>query len=105
MATISFVPAASSGVEVSDEVVQEVEETYAFLTANPNQKAQAKFGSVNEKNSWLRQVRAYAAGREGGALKFRLLPDKANALPDTEIYFRLTADLPANGARNDIKHA
>jgi hypothetical protein len=105
MASISFVAAASSGVEVSEETVEEVEETYAYLNANPNQKAQAKFATVAEKNSWLRQVRAYCLGREAGALSFRLLPDKAKALPETEIYFRLTANLPANGARNDVTHS
>jgi hypothetical protein len=105
VATITFVPAASSGVEVTEEVVEEVEAAYAYMTANPNFKGQAKFGSVSEKNSWLRQVKAYTAGREAGALKFRLLPDKAKVLSDTEFYFRITADLQANGARTDVQHA
>lgn len=107
MAQIGFVPAnTSAGVEVSEETVQEVEQAYEFLRNNPDQKGYAKFADKDEKNGWLRQVKAYTKGREAGALSFRLLPDKAKALDsDVEIYFRITADLEANGARNDVTHA
>lgn len=106
MATIGFVEAATtSGVEVSEETVAEVEQAYEYLRTNPNKKGHAKFADKAEKLSWLRQVRAYCQGREQGALTFRLLPDKAKTLPETEIYFRITANLEANGARTDVSHA
>jgi hypothetical protein len=105
MATLTFVPAASSGVEVSEEVVKEIEDSYEFLRTHPDMKGQAKFATRDERLAWLRQVRAYCAGREEGKLTFRLLPDKGKALAENEFYFRVTADLPGNGARNDITHA
>jgi hypothetical protein len=100
MGTISFVPAATPGtVEVSEEVVQDIETAYAYLKDHPNEKALYKGASKEEKLSFTRQARAYAAAREAGALSFRVLPDRSKSLADNEMYFRLNADLPANGNR------
>jgi len=106
MATIGFVEAATtSGVEVSEETVAEVEQAYEYLRTNPAKKGHAKFADKAEKLAWLREVRAYCAGRDEGVLSFRLLPDKSKTLPETEFYFRITANLEANGARSDVTHA
>jgi hypothetical protein len=102
MPRITFAPTASSYIEVSDETVKDVEDTYNFLRQNDGQKAFAEFDTKEEKLSWTRQVRAYTATREAGALSFRILPDKAKALnSDLQMYFRITADLPANGSRGE----
>jgi hypothetical protein len=106
MAVIGFVAASTTaGVEVSEETINDVETAYEFLRTHPDQKGHAKFDSKEERLGWVRQVKAYTKGREEGALSFRLLPDKAKTLGPDEFYFRLTADLPANGARSDVTHA
>jgi|HubBroStandDraft_3_1064219.scaffolds.fasta_scaffold1329920_1 hypothetical protein len=96
---IGFVDATSGVIEVSQEVIDDVEGAYAYLADNPNKKALYEGESKEEKLSWIRQARAYAASREAGALSFRILPDKAKTLGDNQMYFRLTADLPTNGQR------
>ena len=90
-------PGQSSTIEVPDSVKQDVDEIYAHLREHGDQEGFATFDTADEVAPWMRQVRAYVATREAGALKFRQLPSKH--LPDTQIRFKLTADLPANGER------
>lgn len=87
----------SSVVEIRDDIKSDVEEMYAFLAANPNTEGNIVFDTVKELKADLRQIRAYCASREAGALKFRQLNSKH--LPDTHVRFQITADLPENGAR------
>ena len=85
---------AQTTVEVSPEVAEEVEGLFAYLTEHPNQEGYGEFDTEAEKLDFLRQARAYAAGRDAGALKLRVLPSKK--LPNTALRFSLKRDLEAN---------
>lgn len=91
-------PGQTSAAEVSQEVKDDVDGLYAYLTENPKEEGRAEFDTLDERKSWIKQVRAYCPTREAGALKFRILPSKS--LPITTMRFQLTADLPTNGSRN-----
>ena len=84
-------------IEVPQDVKDDVDETYDYLREHPDQEGFVEFESADEVKTWLAQARAYCATREAGALKFRQLPSKH--LPDTQIRFQLSADLPADGER------
>ena len=90
-------PGQGATVEVSDETKQEIEELFKYLTENPGTEGFVEFDKAEEVAPWIKEVRSYAATREAGALKFRQLPSKH--LPDTQVRFQLTRDLPADGAR------
>ena len=98
IAVVSPKPGQGSSVEVSQETKDEIDGLYKHLTEHPDQEGFVEFDDAKEVAAWLREVRAYCATREAGALKFRQLPSKH--LPDTQVRFKLTADLPENGARN-----
>lgn len=91
----------SSVAEIPAEVKEEVEQAYEFLTANPDKEGYAVFDTKEEKTQYAAHVRGYCASREGGVLKFRILPSKN--LPETHMRFSLTADLPENAERNAPK--
>lgn len=57
----------------------------------------AEFGKL--ANVWANQASVYFKTREAGALRFRQLPSKG--LPKYQRRFQITADLEANGKRND----
>lgn len=90
----------ASAAEVPAELKTEIEELYEYFTVNPGFEAHVVFAEDGEglsKAEFVRYTRTYAKTREAGALNFRILPSKG--LPENELRFKLTADLPANGAR------
>jgi len=101
MAVIKIVQSARAGqsstLDIPDEVKNDVDATYDALRQDSNAEAFAEFETGDERKLWLKQVRSYVATRETGALKIRVLPSKH--LPETQLRFKITADLPANGQR------
>jgi hypothetical protein len=96
---ISPKPGQSSVQDVPEDVKTEIDGLFDWLTANPGHEGRVTgFEDDKERNLWLRQVRAYCPSREAGALKFRQLPSKN--LPDGEIRFSLTRDIPQDGENN-----
>lgn len=87
----------ASAVEVPQEVKDDVDGIYAHLTAHPDQEGFAEFDTKAEKNTWMNQARVYCKSRAAGALTLRQLPSKH--LPENQVRFAITADLPENGAR------
>jgi len=92
----------ASAVEVPQDVKDEIDEVFAHLRQFPDEEGFVRFDSTEERKAWEAQVRTYAATREAGALKFRRLPSKH--LPETELRFKLTVDMPANGERKAKKN-
>lgn len=96
-------PGLGSATEIPDEVKEEIEGLYKHLTEHPDQEGFAEFSDPDpevvkdEVKAWLKQARTYCTTREAGALKFRQLPSKH--LQAGQVRFSITADLPANGAR------
>jgi len=91
-------PGQGATLDIPQDVKDDIDAIYAHLRENPGTEGFAEFDSADEVNKWLAHVRAYVRTREAGALKFRQLPSKH--LPDNQLRFSLTADLPENGARN-----
>lgn len=100
-AVLSPKPGQGATLEVPQEVKDEIDGLYDHLRTHEGTEGFAEFDSKAERNKWLNQSRAYCRSREAGALKFRQLPSKH--LPDTQVRFMLTADLPENGAREGNK--
>jgi len=96
-AVVSPKPGQGATIDVPQEVKDDIDAIYTHLSENAGTEGFAEFDSADEVATWLKQVRAYVVSREAGALKFRQLPSKH--LPDTQLRFTLTADLPANGGR------
>lgn len=96
---IKFVDASTTYVEVSEETIEDVEQSYEYLRENPGKKGLAEFDSMDERRAWLKEARAYVKDRAQGTLTLRLLPGKG--LPETSFYFSLkpeAEDIAANGA-------
>jgi len=85
---------------IPEDVKADVEEAYATLRQNDG-RIRVQFDTKDEALLFCRQAASYASQREAGVLKFRKSPTKG--LPDTVVDFRVTADLPANGAANAAK--
>ena len=95
---ISPKPGQGATLDVPQDVKDEIDGLFEFLTANPGHEGSVTFDDVAERNLWLRQARSYAKSREAGALKFRQLPSKH--LPETQVRFSLARDIPEDGQRN-----
>ena len=100
-------PGQASVTDIPQDVKDDIDQMYEHLNAHPGQEGYAKFTAEDgrtlqqETDRWVKFARAYAQSREAGALKFRQLPSKN--LPEGEIRFSLTADVPANGERKGKK--
>jgi hypothetical protein len=102
-------PGQGATLDIPQDVKDDVDGLYDHLRQNPGTEGFAEFEAdkdsgrtaVQERDRWLRFARAYATSREAGALKFRQLPSKH--LPENQIRFSLTADVPANGERKGKK--
>jgi len=90
--SVATIPAA----EIPQDVIDEVEEIYGALKANPNGRMRAEFDTKEELNQYMTQVVSYCRQRTiNGApapLRFRKSPTKG--LPETTMDYRI-GDLPA----------
>lgn len=102
-AVLSPKPGQAAAVEVPQEIRDEIDGLYDHLREHTDQEGFVEFDSADEKAEWVKQVRAYCATREAGALKYRQLPSKT--LPETQLRFKLTADLETNGQNASGKPA
>jgi hypothetical protein len=89
----------SSLADIPQDVKDDVDEAYGYLTDHADQEGFAEFETEAERKRWIADVRGYCASREAGVLTFRILPSKN--LPVTQVRFGLTANLPGNAAQNN----
>lgn len=85
--TIVPVTRAETIVTVPEDVMQELEEFYAYLQDNEGQAGLAEFDTVEELTTWTKQARSYLKTREGGALDFRKL--RTDSLGETALRFTI----------------
>ena len=89
--TIVPVTRAETIVTVPEDVIQELEEFYAYLALpeNAGQAGLVTFDTAEEANTWVKQARSYLGSREAGALAFRKL--RTDSLGDTQLRFTIKA--------------
>src|SRR5882757_1371764 len=93
--TITPVSRNDTIVSVPDEVKQELEEFYAYLSENPGEAGLVTFETdegqpdVDGLKLWDRQARSYLETREAGALVFRKI--RTDALADNAMRFTIKA--------------
>lgn len=104
--TIVFVPTASPGApalidfdEIPQDVVEDVEDVYATLKANPNGRMQIVFKDKAELATFVIQATSYCAQRPAGQIRLRKSPVKD--LPDNVLAFRVTDLLTENEAKTE----
>lgn len=83
--------------EIPDELKRYVEDVYAVQRKSPGRE-RAEYDNEAEKNAEWKLICDYCAQRPQGILSPRRSPTRNKGANVME--FRLTADLPANGAKN-----
>jgi len=85
--SVATIPAA----EIPADVIQEVEEVYAALKANPNGRMRAEFDSKEELHQYMTQVTSYCRQRtvDGVAAPLRFRKSPTKNLPETTMDYRI----------------
>ncbi len=84
--------------EIPQDVKDFVEDAYKNARKTDG-RVHAEYETKAELELEFKQMASYCAQRKAGVLKIRKSPTRN--LPDNVMEFRVSADLPANGARND----
>jgi len=84
--------------EIPADVKKFVEDTYAKQRKTPSRE-RVTYDTVDELRADFKLIADYVAQRPAGVLKVRKSPTKG--LKDNQMDIRFTADLEANGARNE----
>lgn len=82
---------------IPDDVKKYVEEVYAKQVKVPGRE-RAEYDTEAELKAEFKLMADYVAQRPAGILRIRKSPTRDQA--DNVMDFRITADIPANGARN-----
>lgn len=83
--------------EIPDDVKKYVEEVYDRQRKVPGRE-RAEYDNEAEKNAEWKLISDYCAQRPAGILAARRSPTRNKG--ENVMEFRITADLPANGAKN-----
>lgn len=83
---------------IPQDVKDFVEQTYAKQRKTPSRE-RVTYGTVDELKTDFKLIVDYASQRPQGVLKVRKSPTKG--LKDNQMDIRFTADIEANGARNE----
>lgn len=84
--------------DIPDDVRKFVEDVYAKQRKTPGRE-RVSYDTENERNADFKLMVDYAAQRPEGILVVRRSPTKG--LKETQMDIRVTADVVANGARNE----
>lgn len=92
--------------DIPEDLKQYLEDVYARQQKSPGRE-RAVYDTEDELKAEFKLMADYLAQRPAGVLRIRKsptrtkdLPENLQAIEDRVMDFRITADLPANGARN-----
>jgi hypothetical protein len=88
--------------DIQQDVREDVEEAYAYLSDKPTQRLRAAFADKTAAAVWLAQANVYCRVRPAGEIRIRKSPTRN--LPDGTIDFRVADLLPDNG-KDEIREA